>query len=28
VLVEDSGPPVLKRLLLDRSLAELRPVRA
>ncbi len=25
VLVEDSGPPVLKRLLLDRSHAELRP---
>ena len=28
VLVEDSGPPVLKRLLLDRSHAELRPVPA
>jgi predicted phosphodiesterase len=27
VLVEDSGPPVLKRLLLDRSHAELRPIR-
>ncbi len=25
VLVEDSGPPVLRRLLLDRSHAELRP---
>ncbi len=25
VLVEDSGPPVLKRLLLDRTHAELRP---
>jgi hypothetical protein len=28
VLVEDSGPPVLKRLLLDRSHAELMPVPA
>jgi len=28
VLVEDSGPPVLKRLLLDRSSAELRPLPA
>ncbi len=28
VLVEDSGPPALKRLLLDRTLAELRPLRA
>jgi hypothetical protein len=28
VLVEDSGPPVLRRLLLDRSHAELRPVPA
>jgi len=27
VLVEDSGPPVLKRLLLDRTHAELRPSR-
>jgi hypothetical protein len=26
VLVEDSGPPVLRRLLLDRSHAELSPV--
>jgi hypothetical protein len=25
VLVEDTGPPVLKRLLLDRSHADLRP---
>jgi hypothetical protein len=28
VLVEDSGPPVLQRLLLDRTQAELRPPRA
>jgi Calcineurin-like phosphoesterase len=28
VLVEDSGPPVLRRLLLDRSHAELRPAAA
>ena len=28
VLVEDSGPPVLRRLLLDRSHAELKPVPA
>ena len=28
VLVEDSGPPVLKRLLVDRTHAELRPPRA
>jgi hypothetical protein len=28
VLVEDSGPPLLKRLLLDRSHAQLRPVPA
>lgn len=28
VLVEDSGPPVLKRLLLDRSHADLRPAAA
>jgi hypothetical protein len=28
VLVEDSGPPVLKRLLLDRSHADLRPALA
>jgi predicted phosphodiesterase len=28
VLVEDSGPPVLQRLLLDRTHAELRPPRA
>jgi len=28
VLVEDSGPPVLKRLLLDRTHAELRPPRS
>ena len=28
VLVEDSGPPVLKRLLLDRTHAELRPTPA
>jgi hypothetical protein len=27
VLVEDSGPPVLKRLLLDRTHADLRPTR-
>jgi predicted phosphodiesterase len=28
VLVEDSGPPVLQRLLLDRSHEQLRPIRA